>query len=98
MAAAVCIIIILGAITDQCEFCMQIVLSLSMDKNTPKTWSVPCNFYRRIKRISSKSWQILIRSVAIFTLFVTGLCLQKYTFTFDVIGYMNEKYIINILK
>jgi hypothetical protein len=31
------------------------------------------------------------KCVAIFTLFISSLCLWKSTFTFDVAAYMNEK-------
>jgi hypothetical protein len=51
-------------------------------------------FYALLKELSTEDHQtISLFSVAIFTLFISGLCLQKYTFNFDVTGYMNETHI-----
>ena len=86
MATAVWIIIILGAVRRQ------------VNRNPAHILCWVCTWIRRfyalLKELSTEDHQtISLFSVAIFTLFISGLCLQKYTFNFDVTGYMNETHI-----
>jgi hypothetical protein len=67
-----------------------------MDKKTTKIWGI-MRFWQMYQQ---KIIEVLefCYSVAIFTLFISVLCLQIYTFTFDVTVYMNAKHMLNILK
>ena len=66
------------------------MLRLSLDKKTPEIGA----FYALLTELSTEDHHTISPfSVAMLTLFISGLCLQKYTLNFDVTGYMNEAHI-----
>ena len=68
-----------------------------MDKKTTNIWGI-MRFWQMYQQKIIEVLEFWY-SVAIFTWFISVLCLQKYTFTFDVtIIYMNDKHILYILK
>ena len=84
--------------TDRWESCKQVVLCPSFNKKMPKILRA---FHTLLTELSTEDRQrftIFERMdkeafEAIFTLFIPCLCLQKFTFTFDATGYMNDKHI-----
>ena len=109
IVAVFCIIIIRGTIrsrwinrTPTCRLCWVCPLMKKKRQKfgafhalfTELSTEDPQSFRILFKNGQGSIWELLV----LFNSFISGLCLQKYTFTLDVIRYMTEKHIRHILK